>query len=129
MNKTICIDFDGVIHRHSKGWQDGTVYDLAVDGALDSIRALQDRGYAVVVSTARKELIPVANWMRGQGYIERKITVDSHQHKDVPFWNSTTTVLITNRKIPAIAYIDDRGITFRNNWSEILDIFKGEENE
>lgn len=28
--KTIVFDFDGVIHRYSKGWQNGSIYDKPV---------------------------------------------------------------------------------------------------
>ena len=34
----IAIDFDGVIHKNSKGFFDGTVYDEPIEGSLDSIK-------------------------------------------------------------------------------------------
>lgn len=30
---TISIDFDGVIHQYSKGWQNGEIYDPPIRGA------------------------------------------------------------------------------------------------
>lgn len=33
--KTICVDFDGVIHKYSKGWQGDVIYDEPVEGAKE----------------------------------------------------------------------------------------------
>ena len=41
--KTIAIDFDGVIHKYSKGWHDGTIYDKANEGAFEFIRELMKK--------------------------------------------------------------------------------------
>ena len=49
----IGLDFDGVIHAYSRGYFDGTCYDVPVEGAFDAIRALMVR-YNVFVFTARK---------------------------------------------------------------------------
>jgi hypothetical protein len=37
----VLVDFDGVIHRYSKGWGDGTVYDPPVAGARAALRKLE----------------------------------------------------------------------------------------
>ena len=37
---TIAIDFDGVIHKNSKGFYDGTVYDEPVDGVKEGLEYL-----------------------------------------------------------------------------------------
>ena len=36
----IAIDFDGVIHKNTKGFYDGTVYDEPVEGAIEAIKSL-----------------------------------------------------------------------------------------
>ena len=40
MKKTIVFDFDGVIHRYSKGWQDGNIYDKPTKGIKETIEIL-----------------------------------------------------------------------------------------
>jgi len=53
MRKTISVDFDGVIHRYSKGWHDGTTYDVPMPGAFEAICKMRLRGYDVVIHSAR----------------------------------------------------------------------------
>src|SRR5690606_24590525 len=65
-DKTIAVDFDGVIHGYSKGWWDGTIYDPPMPGALDGLRALMEH-YAVFVHTTRSAG-QVAEWLAGCGF-------------------------------------------------------------
>ena len=45
MRKTIAFDFDGVIHKYSKGWQDGSIYDEPVVGIKEVINELHKTYY------------------------------------------------------------------------------------
>ncbi len=123
-------DFDGVIHAYSKGWQDGTIYDEPVPGALDGLRWLMER-YAVFIHTSRHPLA-VAEWLAQRGFstlVEAdgfECTCDTsrdfpHFHEDQcrTFWNEQGRLLVTRRKLAAIAYIDDRGIRFES-WHQAL---------
>jgi len=40
----IAVDFDGVIHKYSKGWHNGQIYDGPVPGCYDAMCLLRDRG-------------------------------------------------------------------------------------
>jgi hypothetical protein len=99
--QTIAIDFDGVIHAYSQGWHDGDIYDDPVPGTKEAIKKLMNKGYKVVVFTARTDLEEIGVWLK-----YHDIVVDK----------------ITNTKPRAIAYIDDRGIRF-TNWKDILNYF------
>lgn len=112
MAKTIAVDFDGVIHGYSKGWQDGTIYDPPLPGALEALHELMQR-YAVVVFTSR-EPEAVKPWLEQFGF---DVALDGNP--DVQFWNYIGQILVTNRKLPAVAYIDDRGIRFEN-WDQAM---------
>lgn len=99
--KTICVDFDGVIHKYSGGWRDGDIYDPPMDGAREKINLLMDRGFKVVVLTARTDFVAVRIWLKSYGFPDLEVT---------------------NVKPPAIAYIDDRAIRF-TNWDDITRYF------
>lgn len=102
--KTLCIDFDGVIHRYSKGYHDKTAYDIPMEGAYESLFKLKSQGYRIVIFTAR-DTTEVVEWLQ--------------KH-----WRGTPLegLEVTNVKIPALAYVDDRAIRF-TNWNDIEKYF------
>ncbi len=97
---TLAVDFDGVIHAYSKGWQGGAIYDELVDGCTEALRQLHKR-YRLVIFTARHDLGAVNDYLA-----EHRI---AHLFEDV-----------TNRKPMAVAYLDDRGVTF-TGWAAALE--------
>ena len=97
---TLAVDFDGVLHTYDEGWQDGKIYGELITGAKEALVKLAVN-YSIVVFTARENLNPVYAALRLWG-VGGFITE------------------VTNTKPIAIAYIDDRGITFKNNWPEIV---------
>jgi 5'(3')-deoxyribonucleotidase len=101
--KTIAIDFDGVIHAYSRGWEDGVIYDEPMAGARDAIRQLAEK-YEVVVFTARdcidEDGDVIWDWLEKHGFKEYVSEV-------------------TSRKPAAWAYIDDRAIRFEN-WHQAM---------
>jgi len=114
--KTIAVDFDGVVHAYSKGWQDGTIYDPPLPGALDALEALME-SYAVFIHTTR-DAGTVAGWLSERGF-DTLVDVEGPKHPKREFWNDTGVLLVTDRKLPAVAYIDDRGIRF-TDWKQAL---------
>lgn len=120
---TIAIDFDGVIHRYSKGWHDGSIYDEPMPGAIEGIRRLQER-YAVVVFTSR-EPFAIAIWLGMYGLQcvldPQDAVVGSMEAEGEPakFWNRQDAILVTNRKLPAVAYVDDRAVLF-TTWDDVV---------
>ena len=103
--KTIAIDFDGVIHAYSKGWQDGSAYDVPLPGAIDGIKALMAK-YAVFVLSTR-DSFQILEWFEKHA---PEIGCDVIGNEK--FWNTTGRLGITDRKLPAMVYIDDRAYRF-----------------
>src|SRR5258708_2390703 len=100
--KILAVDFDGVIHKYSHGWMDGSCYDEPMEGALEMIQKLMEAGYQIVVFTARQPQGDVKDWLEKYNF---------------------PVMDITNEKPMALAYIDDRAIRF-TNWRDIGNYFK-----
>lgn len=103
---TVALDFDGVIHKYSKGWHDGTCYDDPMDGAFDFICRLRSRGYNVVIFSARPKG-DIGAWLI------------KHWPSVPPYGNIPE---VTNEKPIAVAYVDDRAIRFESwdqTWNDL----------
>ena len=110
---TIAVDFDGVIHAYSRGWHDGTIYDPPLPGALDGLRTLMQQDSVFIHTTRDRH--QVAEWLTAHGLdaiADSPVTAHT-------FWNERGTLLVTDRKYPAIAYLDDRAVRF-TNWEQAL---------
>tara|TARA_Y100001963_G_C6774789_1_gene446798 strand:- start:1435 stop:1830 length:396 start_codon:yes stop_codon:yes gene_type:complete len=106
------LDFDGVIYKNSKGFHDGTMYDEPLDGAIESIKHLNEiLGYDLVIYTCKANP-------------ERPLVNDKTGIELVWEWLEKYGVKnnikdVTYIKPNAVAYIDDKGITF-DNWSDCI---------
>ena len=106
----IGIDFDGVIHKNSLGFHDGTIYDDPIEGSLEAIKKISEVYEIIVFSAkARKDRMLVngksgiqliEEWLQAHGFME--------YIKEV-----------TAEKPRAVAYIDDKAFRFKN-WKETV---------
>lgn len=113
---TIAVDFDGVIHSYERGWQDGKIYGTLMPGADMALRQLM-RHEATFVFTARDDLRAVASWISNQTDIDT--AVEPAGARPVKFWNDQTKLLVTNRKLPANWYVDDKAMRF-TSWGQTM---------
>lgn len=141
---TIAVDFDGVIHAYSRGWQDGSIYDPPIPGALDALYELMRQDSVFVFTTRDPE--QVTEWLKEQGLNATtddsclpchgsgggQLTEPNGEPLSpawvckackgsglITFWNQRGVLLVTNRKLAAVAYIDDRAIRFES-WGQAL---------
>lgn len=96
MAKTICFDFDWVIHWYREGWKDWTIYDEPVPWIKDLIEKLMKEWYKVVICSTR------AFYPSDREKIEERLD---------KYWFPKIDVF-SNKPIAAM-YIDDRGIRFK----------------
>ncbi len=112
---TKAVDFDGVIHRYSSGWQGGQIYDPPMPGAIKGLKTIMEVD-AVVVFTARDDLKAVCAWLRSFGL--DCVTQDewdaecAHSGCTGTFWSDQERLLVTNKKPAASHYLDDRAVPF-----------------
>jgi hypothetical protein len=99
---TVLLDFDGVLSESSGPFQRGH-FGPPVPEGLKLLRLCLQHKYKVVIFTARKETDLVANWLRDQGF--------PHMY-------------VTNHKIPASSYVDDRAIPWSTKKSKADDAIK-----
>lgn len=122
--RTVAIDFDGVIHKYSRGWDDGSIYDKENEGAFEYIRDLMRNGYSVFIFSTRSPR-QIKRWLDDKLWFYSPMFAEDHYDREfiygynseiIPFWkkfwDKKNVLGITKRKLPAVAYIDDRAVPF-----------------
>ncbi|MBG17585.1 MAG: hypothetical protein CMB77_04455 [Euryarchaeota archaeon] len=111
----LAIDFDGVIHKNSMGFYDGTIYDDPIEGSRNALKILSQK-YNVVLFTCKAK--PDRGLVNGKTGIElvwawlKKHDMDQFITK------------VTAEKPRAVVYIDDKGIRF-GGWEQCLSNLEG----
>lgn len=108
------IDLDETIHKYSKGWSDGSVYDDPIPGAKQVIDWLKTKGFEIVIFTTRASAENAKEY--GQDVTE--------QIQNVENWLSNNDIYydrVTAEKLNADFYIDDKAIHIKaGNWLDVL---------
>jgi hypothetical protein len=138
---TWAVDFDGVVHAYSDGWRDGTIYGPPLPGAIDGLRTLMGHD-AVFIHTAR-DPAQVVPWLEQHGLEAtddvrclpcwtRASGAGTAEPVTFPWdcpacggtgtlttWTERGRLLVTSRKFPALAYVDDHALPF-TDWPQLL---------
>jgi hypothetical protein len=151
--KTLCIDFDGVIHSYKSGWHGPRVIcDEPVPGALQWLVELFDHGYQPCIYSSRSKYLfgirAMKEWLFDNLYkeviaatTENSQTTDEwkwkviHGYQSMEIWDvhvyDACKAFIRKLKFPtkkpaAYLTIDDRAICFNGTFPTIaeMDNFK-----
>ena len=111
----VAIDFDGVIHKCSKGYHDGTIYDNPVDGVAAALEQITSSGYNIIVFTCKARADRgLVNGKTGTELVWewlRENNLDKYVNK------------VTAEKPRACVYIDDKSVKFEE-WGGCLEQLK-----
>jgi ribonucleotide monophosphatase NagD (HAD superfamily) len=112
----IAIDFDGVLHGYSKGFQDGEIYDPPVPGAAEAMKKMKEQGHYLYIFTTRTNKI---FRKKGDGKDEK------YQENQIKEWMAKYDIpydkIWTFGKPMADLFIDDRAINFAGNWDDTFE--------
>ena len=118
MYKIVAVDFDGTITEEGPWLGQGEFYPIR-PGVIEQLTALQAKGWRVVIWTTRGDDIGLV-----KAYLDREgIPYDyiNENPPDVP-------VNLSEKKIIADVYIDDRNFNWTGDWKGVADavIFQAE---
>jgi len=111
-NNTIAIDFDGVIHKNSKGFHDGTIYDEPIEDVKKGLEYLS-KSYKLVIYSCKAN----PNRPKIDGKTGVELIWDWLDRHDLQNYIDN----ISYEKPNAKYYIDDKAIRFIN-WEMIMGV-------
>lgn len=127
--KTLCLDFDGVIHSYTSGWKGVAVIpDPPVPGAIDAILTYMDAGFEVAIYSSR------SNSLRGRWAMQRWLGNEILEHWRAGANSSVYFDCESESDVRAIAWerirwpwfkpaafltLDDRALCFNGTWPSV----------
>jgi len=108
-HRTIVFDFDGVVHRNSKGFYDGTIYDEPTKHIRSIFKHLKNNGYLIAINSCKlRNDRPKANNKTGEELIvEWLCKYDLTRFVDI----------LEAEKTPGILYVDDKALRFNQEYN------------
>lgn len=109
--RRLCIDFDATLFPWGPlfNWE-----SEPLPGAVEAMRALADAGYSLYIFSSRMS----QEWLDNVGHTREEH--EGYMRFLLKKWGIPYDGIAYD-KVPAHAYVDDRAIEFRGNWSEIVD--------
>lgn len=107
----IGVDFDGVIHKNSKGYYDGTIYDDPIEGSYEALNKLSQEHTIIIYSCKAKPDRGLINGKTGTALIWEWLK----KHNMAQFVSK-----VTAEKPRARYYIDDKAVRF-TDWESTFD--------
>lgn len=112
--KRAMIDLDGTIHKYSKGYMDGSIYDEPFKGAKEVIDWLKNQGFEIVIFTTRASEQHALEF--GEDVNEQIANIETWLTDHEIYYDR-----ITAEKIAADFYVDDKAIRIENgDWNAVL---------
>lgn len=107
--RTICIDFDGVLHDYSEGFKGKDVFGDMLPNADKGTQLLKKKGWTIIIYTTRPKTAKLEKWLKDHKIAYDYINENPNQPEDSK-----------GGKLIADIYLDDRGMRFNGQWSEWL---------
>ena len=102
--RTLAVDFDGVIHNYSKGFQGlENAYDTPKIGVYEAFKRWKKEGFIIKIMSSRPKHV-IEKWLK-------QYNLDEYVSE------------VSNQKFPATVYIDDRGFLFKD-WGQCMEEIK-----
>lgn len=108
----LAVAFDGVIHRYSDGWKDGSIYDLPVPGVKEALSKLSE-SYRIVIYSTRNYARQIGGELQPSQVAEMQQWLDLHQ---IPYDDIHTKL----EKPICKLFIDDNAYRFSGDWTKCL---------
>lgn len=114
----ICVDFDGCLFPFESETGDMMGRKVPFPGAVDFMKAIREEGWTIVILTSRMS----DTWWEAEGWNFEKASIEQYSYVaglldefEIPY------DVVTDRKVPATYYLDDRAVEVNNNWPQIAD--------
>lgn len=109
----LCLDFDGVIHSYSSGWQGADcIPDPVVPGAIDFIVKAVEIFTVSIFSSRSNQRMGIEAM---QFYLKLQFYRRMEPHDADPILSALQW---PKEKPPAVVTIDDRALTFSGRWAD-----------